>query len=678
MAKRRTTTVDDAVLDDQAAEALRHEIGFKLRVGKNYWRSLHMRMDYWASLYLLLDPIQQMKPLGYRRFISNEPRTAVDAALSILTRNDSFWRIDEMENPQLGADERRNIGRVERMLKGVIDEADTIFTLQGNMPFWKRVAQQALIRGWVWGKGHVTATALNYRDSPLVPVIYDARTVYPHFDEWGLDYVLIETVSTIGNFATNYPETFGEYLTSQTDPNGPAVKIEYWQNDRPGRPGVTGVLGIVHVAPQETLAQQINIGAFYDNPLADNIGSARWIIHPYYHGYTPEQLPVVGVPVNGLSLESKPAISPLLASRLEERADLLSLQTQAWTGPGTWQADSGRSILSAVEDQVPQYNELVATIFHHFSLSAFGTWVFKTPTGEIPNFTPGIEAKIALRPEEQVQRLEVQPINADAFRLMQIIQEEKQRGVLSNILQAAGGADLNSGVLFQQLSNAALNSLEPYHDGMEKFGMLFGTHLIEQIKAAAPALRPFEVTVQTRSRSYFRFEFDPKEDLEDRKYKPVPVFKPALPDDLAVRINAARFALDPRRPILSLKYVLENILQVDDAQGEIDAMWEDLANSDPIIVLEQISAALERMGEYDIADRIRQQEFKARFVEDAQWRQMTGSLPGLQQGSQQVNAMPPEAGGGEFNARQTGQGDEGALAQHGAAILGAMGERGGI
>jgi hypothetical protein len=84
------------------------------------------------------------------------------------------------------------------------------------------------------------------------------------------------------------------------------------------------------------------------------------------------------------------------------------------------------------------------------------------------------------------------------------------------------------------------------------------------------------------------------------------------------------------------------------------------------------------MGEYDIADRIRQQEFKARFVEDAQWRQMTGSLPGLQQGSQQVNAMPPEAGGGEFNARQTGQGDEGALAQHGAAILGAMGERGGI
>lgn len=672
---RRTTSVESAVLDEAAAEALKIEIGLKLRVGKNFWRPLHVRQDYWASMYLLLDPIQQMKPLGYRRFISNEPRTSVDAAVSILTRNDSFWRIEEMDNPQLGKEERRNIGKVERMLDGVVTDADELLTLQGMPPLWKQIAQQLLLRGVAWGKFHVTEQALAYRSSPLVPVVYDSRTVVPHFDEWGLDYVLIETLSSVGALATNYPDIFPEYLGGRTDPNAPAVKVEYWSNSRLGRPGVTGVLGVAHLGGQESMVQAMNIGAFYDNPLAENTGAARWLIQPFEHGYTPDQFPIIGVYANGLKMESKPTVSPLLASALEERADLMALQTQAWTGPGTWQADAGRSILSAVEDQVPQYNELVATIFHHFSLSAFGTHIFTTPTGEIPEAQFGIEAKIAMRPEEKYQRAEMAPINSDAFRLMQILDEEKQKGVLSNVLQAATGFQ-GTGVLFQQVSNAALNSLEPYHDAMERFGTLLGSHVIEQVKAAAPSLKPFEVVAQTRSRSYFRMEFDPKNDLADRKYKPVPVFKPALPDDLAIRINAARLALDPRRPILSLKYVLENIIQVDDAQGEIDGMWEDLANSDPLIVLEQIGDALERMGEFDLAERIRENQFKQKFVEDAQWKQMTGGIPGLEAGGGEN--LPPEAGGGSFNTARTGQGDEGALAQVGASILGAMGERGGV
>src|SRR5581483_6410971 len=116
------------------------------------------------------------------------------------------------------------------------------------------------------------------------------------------------------------------------------------------------------------------------------------------------------------------------------------------------------------------------------------------------------------------ERHEIQPINSDAFRLMQILDEEKQKGVLSNVLQAATGFQ-GTGVLFQQISNAALNSLEPYHDALETFGMLLGTSIIEQVKAAAPALRPFEVVGQTRSRSYFRMEFDAAQDLADRKYK---------------------------------------------------------------------------------------------------------------------------------------------------------------
>lgn len=666
----------DALLDDIEQADLRQVVAQRLIQGKQFWRPLHARMDLWMSMYMLMDPIQQMKPLGYRRFISNEPRTAIDAAVSILTRNDSFFRIEQMAMPGENTEVRSTIGKIERTLDGMISDADELFTMRGEPRFWKAVSQQALLRGWIWTKWHITNAALEYRQSPLLMTVYDSRTVMPKFDQWGLNYVCIETVSTLGELVSLYPETFADFLDLKHDPNSPAIKVEYWSNNRPGRPGVTGVLGIaMPVSTGAGVNVYQNLGSFYENPLGlGKATDARWIIPPYRHGYTPEQLPIVGVPANGLSVRTKPSVHPMLASRLDDRMDRYGQQSTAWTGPGTWQADSGRGILSSVEDQVPQYNELVATILHHFALSAYGTWLFKTPTGEIPDFEPGIEGKVALRPEEDVKRIEIQPINADAYRLLGLIQDERAKGTLSSVLQASSSLpNFNSSVLFQQVSNVALNALEPYHDAMEMVGMLGGTSALEQMKAAGSALQPFEVVTQTRSRSYFRIEFDPKFDLDlHRKYKPVPVFKPALPDDLAIRINAAKLALDPKRPVLSMMYVLENILQVDDAQGELDRIWEDIANNDPVIVFEQIKNAMLRIGEPDMAARMEEQEFKTKFMEDLAFQQQAGSIPALGNGGGEQ--LPPGAGGGQTNAVQTGQGGEGGLAAMGAEVLGAMGE----
>ena len=61
----------------------------KLELGKRYWQPLHDRQDYWLNMYLLLDLLQQSKPIGFRRFITNDPRVAVDKAVSILTTNDA-------------------------------------------------------------------------------------------------------------------------------------------------------------------------------------------------------------------------------------------------------------------------------------------------------------------------------------------------------------------------------------------------------------------------------------------------------------------------------------------------------------------------------------------------------------------------------------------------------------
>ncbi|KKL53834.1 hypothetical protein LCGC14_2271460, partial [marine sediment metagenome] len=459
-------------------ERLKGGLLVQLAHAKNYWRPLHLRMDNWLNMYLMLDVIQQSKPIGVaRRYVSNDPRTGPDAALAILTRNPIPWRIPLTNAEDENADQRREIGQIERTLQGFNYDLDELFSMRLQAPLWKQIFTQALLRGWVWGKFHITTEALKYRNSPLIAEIYDARTVYPNPDQWGLNHVFIEKSTNLGDLVASYPHIYGDRVNKANyDPNTPAAKIEFWSNDRDERKGVNAVLGQVGIPAQAGTTTSTAIGK--------SIGSdAEWIIPPFFHGYSYDELPVVGVPVNGLHVQHKPELLGPLETRLQERADLLAMQSASWQGPNTNVAEMGRSILSAVEEQVPQYNELIATIFQHFSIGTYGTWVFKTPTGELPEFHPGIESRIALTPQESLERIAPEPISPDAYRLVQLIQDERQKGVLSNILHSVQPFE-GTGVLFQQMTNAALNAIEPFHSGGVQFGTRMGTSILGQLKKA--------------------------------------------------------------------------------------------------------------------------------------------------------------------------------------------------
>ena len=629
-----------------------------------FWKPLSTRQDYWSNMYFLLDVIQQSKPLGVaRRFVSNEPRTGFDAALAILTRNPTTWRIPLRGAEDENKEERRKVGRIERTLEGLVYDMDELFGMRLLPALWKQVVFNGLLRGFIWGKFHITTDALLYRRSPLIAEIYDSRLVFPHVDQWGLNHVLIEKPTNLGDLVASYPEIYADMAEGKDyNPNTPALKLEFWSNDRGSRKGMAAVLA--------TVGTPVSTSGVTGLTLGDSTGrDARWVVPPYLHGYTYEELPVVGVPVNGAPVAHKPAVLSPLEERLQERADLLAMESMAWHGPASWVAELGRGILSSVEEQVPQYNELIATIFQHLSIGTYGTWVFKTPTGEMPNFQPGIEAKIALTPQESVERLEISPITPDAYRLLDILQEERQKGILSNVLQAVT-PNLSSGVLLQQITNAALSSLAPYQFGAEQFGIRMGTCILAQLQKAAPVIGAFELQADTPKKTFFNIEFDPRTELDsNRHYRPVPVMKPALPDDLTVRMTAARMALDPRRPMLSLMTVMEDILFIDDPAAETDRIWEDLAQQDPLIILEQMALALERHGELEMAARIRDQEFAAKFAEEAKLRQLTGSAPG-QEGQPALPA--PQAGPLSLSTARTGTEQR---LPPGAEAAGAAGQR---
>lgn len=657
----------DQLLTDAEAKELRQEIGTFLNFGKQYWWPLHARMDYWMSMYLMLDVIQQMKPYGYRRFISNEPRTAVDRAVSIMTRNDSFWRIDLNQDESENQEQRRVIGKIERTLQGMVYDLDELFSMRFQLPLWKQAAYQALLRGWVWGKFHITTDALKYRSSPLIGEIYDARLVVPHFDSFGLNKVCIEKYTTLGDLASIYPEEFEKERKNKKQFNAqtPAIKVEFWSNTRGEEEGVMGCLAIV--------GSPVTGNSPTSTPIvsSDALGvNGKWIIKPRRHGYNQDALPVVGVPVNGLPVQMKPSYGRSVYDSLEERGRVYGFDSRLWHAPNSIAAESGRSILSPIEEQLPQYNEMIATIFQHLSMNTYPTWVIKTQTGELPEFEDGLNARVPMRPEESIEQLQTVPINQDAFRLLDILKDENEKGTISAVLQASAPIGDASGIAFQQVLNSALNALEPFHDGIENFGTRAGTSILAQLQASAGELEDFEVSVPERKQSFVSIQFSPKEDLVGgRKYRARPIFRPALPDDLHIRIQSARIAVDPARPVLSLITVLERIIQVEDPSAEVDRIWEDIANRDPVIVLEQIAQALERLDESELAERIREAEFRTRFVEDLQFRQMSGGA-----GMQQLPGAGPEGGSPQATQRTSMEAEQQMQAAEGASLLGAIGQ----
>ena len=659
-------------------------IANRLHYGKEYWRPLNMRQDYWALTYFLQDLAQSLKPNGIRRYVSNQPRTALDLAHSILTRNDAFWRIPLFQTGDENMDMRRLIGKVERSLQGMVYDLDDMFVRRGQPRFWKQMAHQALLRGHIAGKVHVTKEAMEYRDSPLVGEIYDSRLAFPSHDAYGLNYILIERATTMGDLVLMYPDAFPEKGEDDPnfDPNQRAFKVEYWSNNRPNRKGISGTLAV-----PVPIDHNMSLDLFTTLETAPT--SATWLIPPYYHGYKPHELPVFSVFVNGLSVVSKPLLGSIIESQVRERSEMDGFAALGgwWQGDHAYTAEMGRGLLSAVEEQIPQWNEVVANILHYFGLHTYGQWISTTPDGQFPEFESGMEARIALTPDEKIERIKVEPISPDAFRLYQMIGQEIQNGTLSDVLRL-GNPSANSAVLNQQINSAALNTLEPFQDGIETAGTIVGGSLLGQMAAAGSVIGKFELAASGRTGARRRnstglvsLEFDPTEDLgafNGRRLRPVPVFKPALPDDLPTRLQAARYALDPRRPILSLTTVLEEVLQVEDPTDEIDRIWEDMATQDPVMVFELMAQALERHGETEIAARMRENEFRTKMLQEMQFRQQTGQgMPPLGGGGAPP-AMPPGAGGGEFNAQQNGEAAYRPSAAEGANILGGLGEQMGV
>ena len=581
------------------------DISDDLAYRKNFWRPRDMRMDRWFLLYSLIDAFQASKPVSRKRFISNEPMTTVDRAESIIARNPLQYQI-QMEQAKT-EEEGVTIEGIEHLLVGVDNQIDKDLIKQGHKRARRIAAQHALLRGWIaW------SLSLNHNPGKYKKAInytpYDPRFVYPRFDDQGLHSVMCEDYIFAGTILDQYPRA-ANALGIKSSSNKMEVFLWYEYIDREYR----------GIAASQSL----------DALLRKDGRPVEWLEVPRAHGRS--SLPFGMIPVHGVEMRFLPSMpsSYNLNPDSPREVHALAAPKDYFRAPNAWSANMGRSILSAVEDTMPQFNELIATIWQIASNNAFGTWFIKTRGAKHIPFKPGENVVNFGDLMENVQRFGSDTAPPDLGVISNLLGSQIQRGTLSYAL--FGDTEFaGSGFLFSQIEEAALNAIDDWRDGVKLWGELKADMFMEEYREGG--YKALEVQGRDSKNRMFIETIDPK-DIKKTYHIEVEL-RPALPSDMMQRVQMARLLLDPRRPIASLQTVFDKVLMWPDAKGELDRIFEDIAYTDPLIVMERIARILEQRGADEFAQVLREKAQQQQWMQNAQFEMaqmqmaaMTGQVP---------------------------------------------------
>lgn len=578
---------------------------------------LRDRQDFDFSIYLLHDPYQERKPLGMRSYISNEPQTAVDTAHAILTRNPERWQIALEDQEQPDKEYRRLMSKFERLMAGIMADFNESNVEAGGDLVRKEAAWFLLLRGWVACK--VVGSKASGRENPMVYVSYDPRFVTPWWNGHTLSRVVArslaepdevwEAAASSGMKEFVDMSRLRDYLAQ-----GPIWKYEYWDLER--------------------------TGSFYDytfNHGGREVGGL-WAQEPYDHGCmnTIKRLPWYIAPVNGLPFQQKPIPKgTFVHAQRNDFERTIGVNPRSWRyREDTW-AERGRSILSGIEETYAQFNEAVATWYQSFSLNTFGTWFIRTATGEVPAGVQealGTPTAIGLKENESVQHFVPQPVNQDAVRFFQVVQDERESATLRKVLEGAVLGERMSGFLHSRQEGAALNALEPWITGMNEWASHVGQLVFDHLYFDKALSGRFSVAVaDQRERTFTVLEFDPKElRSRGRRLRVRGTIEPAVPQDLTERLTVANLARQGATPLLSRRTIYDKLLPmlVTDPDSETERVFEDLADTEPTVLLLRIAEAFERLGESEMAAWFRDRHNQRMVLEGMQLRQLLAGMGG--------------------------------------------------
>ena len=596
---------------------------------KTFWSPRDRRMEFDHLTYLLFDAHQQSKPPGRQRFITNEPANLVDKGANTVAQNDIrlMCPIENIDDPF----ERDTIARYEDLGYGMIDEIDEMLVNSGASGNFREImAKQALLRGWVCG--HIVLQS-------------DADEGFAYFDDWdplftypdwsrreGMRSVVHYTEESLGTLIGDHP-WLAEDFNNDDDPMQLVKKYIWYDKEW------YGCVAELPNRKRNTQGRRDKAMWVSRDPDSDEPG-------PYYHELP--DIPVYMIPVNGLNFRYAPYMPQDPMLDLQFNQDFRGYGNRYDTyryGANHWVADRGRSIFANVGREFRQFNELVSTVWQVVANEAYGTWVMRTRDGKGIPLEIGNNAVNFMRLDEQLDKINPHLAPPNITDLLSISSRNLERGTFS--FKMFGDDFQGSGFLFNQAQEAMASALYPFKTGVER-----AAERVVRIGTRQFRLGNFNgVDMYGRrpsSRRVFHFRLSSSD--FDRDYKVRAELKLAVPDDMLSKVQIAKLLLDPRKPLASLQTVFDKILGWDDPDGEKTRIFEDVADTDPMIVLERTARALEERGLPELATSIREKEFMMAAVQAMQKAQIEGQLqqllgPGAGGGGGEGAGAAPEAGG---------------------------------
>lgn len=237
------------------------------------------------------------------------------------------------------------------------------------------------------------------------------------------------------------------------------------------------------------------------------------------------------------------------------------------TNKGTWKTHD--KLYSYILEAVHRAVQGMIVVHTDRDIHVFDPSDWKTGEGIIKH----------LQTDEKIVNVEISRVPAEAIAVLNKMSSDMQRGGFSYALYGGITGQPWAGYAIAQLIAGTLSVIGPYNVSLlHSRGQVYWDWL-SQFKAGN--FKPILVSGNYNGRmdGYFHDKFGRK-DVPNFLY--VEVKRPlALPDNTVERLAAARQAAPQVPELLSLQTIMDEILDVDDPQGEMDKITEELVLRSP-------------------------------------------------------------------------------------------------
>lgn len=504
---------------------------------------LRSRMERDYGMYLLEwkdDRWDKSNPDDYYSYTSNAPRTFADRMIELLV---SAKMIAQVPYGDAKAEERQFGKAKERFFSWCLRQADENLLLQVLPTLKQQLAFYIVLRGWYAGRALLYKSADGSTQMDITP--FDPMHTFYAVGKGGLNWLCHKLLRT-------RDEIEDEYGISMDDLNV--------AGEARGERGDSET-GITVYDFYDRLTNYVVIGKdFARDP------------SPHGAGRVPCFVGMVGA-------------TPFVQRRNEH--DLKHLLSEV--GESVYGAN--RNVYDAVNKTISDRMTLVRRQLEP-------GYVLESETGtKTLDHNPYVDrSEVPLKKGEKLNLLQLQEMTRDTDLLLGHLTGEEQRGSLPYS---------SYGEIQFQLSGFAINTLREGLDLKIQAGVLAMQAAYRQIakllceQYATGAYLPI-VAVGGIGKSYYKEPVLPEAVAEANDMEIT--FVPRLPKDDVSMYSMAQIAREGKTPLLSLRTTLDSILQLEDADGEIALLKEEIAETaSPIAALTTlIQNAVER-GRLDLA-----------------------------------------------------------------------------